>query len=388
MPPSPPARAVPRIGFLGSYSIANAGDVIVGLATRQAVRARVDCDEVVLAVELPGTIWHHDWTGLQRVPPGDLEGDFAAGLDALVVGGGGILMPLPGFGPFVAPSRVPTAWNAVCSQSTPAFDPALASFYARVGAAAAGLRYASVRNTTTARLVRHAGYAGALHVVPDPALMFEAPLDPGVARAVARRTERPLVGLSVGNALLDPRAGAFYAELLGDLERRAAAGLIELVVHPFGRVYGDVELARRAAAAMPHARLVGLDLDATATWQLVGTFDLAICARLHAAMAAYAQGVPFLACDEYLADTTATSKLRELVIDRELEAAYLSPFLGGRVAARLELALGQRAILASRMRAALAIDRAALALHFDRLVAALALPAVNPSSAGARSPSD
>jgi hypothetical protein len=361
---------MPRVGFLGAYSIDNTGDVVVGLATRQQLRARVDLDEVVLSIDLPHSLWRHDWSGIRRVDPADREGRFADDLDALVIGGGGILMPLPGFDAFLARGRAPSAWNGVCSQSTPWFDRTLAPFYAEVKAACERLRYVSVRNTTTARLVRHCGWEGPLEIVPDASLAFEAPPDAAVARELARATDRPLVGLSVGNSLLDGRAARFYAELLGELEKLAAAGAIELVVFPFGRIYGDVELARRAASAMPHARVVGTALDPTQTWQLVGKLDLCVCARLHAALGAYAQNVPFLVLDEYLSDTTGTSKIRDFIVDRELEASYLCPFVGARPGARVNLALAER----KPATASLAADRAALARHFDRMTEALGLP--------------
>jgi len=362
---------MPRVGFLGAYSIDNTGDAIVGLATRQQVRARAggSCEEVVLAIDLPHGLWRHDWKGVHRVAPDDRAGNFAAGLDALVVGGGGILMPLPGFGPFLADVRVPTAWNGVCSQSTPAFDPSLAEFYADVKKTCERLRYVSVRNATTARLVRRAGYTGPLEIVPDASLVFEAPPDPAVDAELARATGKPLVGVSLGNSLRDDRCMRYYRELLGELERLAAAGEIELVVFPFGRIYGDVELAKLAASVMPHARVVGAALEAAQTWQLVGKLDLCVCARLHAALAAYAQKVPFLVLDEYLSDTTGTSKIRDFVVERDLQASYASPYVGASPAARLRLALAQRTPAAAQ----LAADRAALAMHFDRLVAALGL---------------
>ncbi len=357
---------MPRVGFLGASSIDNTGDVIISLATRQAIRARVACEEVACAVDLPHALWRHDWTGIRRVDPADRDAHFADDLDAVIIGGGGILLPLPGFDAFLRHGRARAAWNAVCSQSTPSFDPTLAAFYGGVRTACESAAYVSVRNTTTARLVRRCGFAGALEIVPDPSIGFSSDPDPAVDRELARQGGRPVVGLSVGNALLDPRATRFYTDLLGGLERLAATGAIELVVFPFGRIYGDVELARRAAEAMPHARLIGTGLDAVQLWQLVGKLDLHVCARLHAMLAAYAQGVPFLVCDEYISDTTGTSKIRDFVIDRELEASYLLPHVSTRPAIRVELAL-------TAPRPDAAADRAALAAHFDRMVRALAL---------------
>jgi len=361
---------MPRVGFLGAYSIDNTGDIIVGAATRQQVAARVPSMEaIVLSPDLPHSLWRHEWEGIRRVDPADKAGAFADDLDAVVIGGGGILMPLPGFDAFLARGKAPSAWNGVCSQSTPWFDPTLGAFYAEVRAACARLRYVSVRNHTTARLVRHAGWDGPLEIVPDASLAFEAPPDPKVVTELARASDKPLVGLSVGNSLLDGRAARFYTELLAELSRLASTGAIELIVFPFGRIYGDVELARRVVQAIPSARLVGATLDPVQTWQLVGKLDLCICARLHAALAAYAQGVAFLVMDEYFSDTTGTSKIRDFIVDRELEPSYLSPYVGTRVAARVAIALGNR----KPAHAQLAADRAALADHFDRMARALGL---------------
>ena len=378
-------RGVARVGFLGSYSIDNTGDVVIGAATRAAVRARVACDEVVLAPALPQALWRHDWSAARGLgvpirpvaPGGDVH--FADDLDALVIGGGGIVMPIPGFEPFLlgdpaAWGEVPAAWNAVGSQSTPWFAPELAGFYARVRGACARLRLVSVRNRTTETFLRRCGWDGPIEVVPDPAIGFAAPPDPAVDAALASlglAGGRPLVGLSLGTSLLAARAAAFYDPLLAELERLAGAGEVEVVVFPFGGIYGDAEVARRAAARVPHARLLEVALGPVATWQLVGRLDLCVCARLHAAIAAYAQEVPFLVCDEYFSDQTASSKIRELVVERGLEPAYLCPFAGERPAWRLALALADPVVRPD----ALAADRAALDRHFDRLVAALGLTA-------------
>ena len=276
---------MPRIGFLGAFSIDNIGDLVIGYATRAAIRARIACEEVVLAPDLPGTVWHHDWsaarglgTPIRRVAPGHDVG-FADDLDALIIGGGGIVMPMPGFEPFVLndPERwgsVPAAWNAVGSQFTPWFMPTLAEFYARVHHACARLRYVSVRNRTTETLVRRCGWDGPIELVPDPAILYDPPPEPAVDAALAKldlRDGRPLVGVSLGASLLSARTAHFYDELVTDLEHRAAAGEIDVVVFPFGQIYRDADIARRVAARLRHGHAIDTALSPAAAWRLVKT---------------------------------------------------------------------------------------------------------------------
>jgi hypothetical protein len=134
-------------------------------------------------------------------------------------------------------------------------------------------------------------------------------------------------------------ASNFHAELYGALAKLVAKRAVEVVVFPFGEIYGDADLARAAHAAIPGSKLVTEPLDALDRWRLVGALDLYLCARWHAVLAAFAQDVPFLAMDEYLSDATASSKIRELIADLGLEELYLVPLVSMHPAAKLETVL-------------------------------------------------
>src|SRR5437868_13044272 len=121
-----------RIGFLGAFSIDNAGDAIVGYAGRQALRELVpDAHQITFAPAFPHSFWGHAWdrdrgidTEIVSVPAG-ASMEWAHDLDALVIGGGGILNLDPAFRPFLlgkpedwGVTRA-AAWNGLCSQNQP-----------------------------------------------------------------------------------------------------------------------------------------------------------------------------------------------------------------------------------------------------------------------------
>ena len=59
----------------------------------------------------------------------------------------------------------------------------------------------------------------------------------------------------------------------------------------------------------------------------------------HAVLTALAQHVPFLALDEYFSDFTASSKVRELLVELGLEALYTCPMISTQPSLKLRLAL-------------------------------------------------
>jgi len=376
-----------RIGFLGAYSIDNTGDQLLGYAVRRAFRARVpNAEHVVFAPELRGNFWRHAWDAprgidapITRIPADDGV-RWAKGLDALVIGGGGILRLEPDFRPFVLgdPSRwnpkTPAAWNALGAEATPAYLADRKDDYARVARCCEKLAYVSVRNALTARFVRRCGFSGEIHVVPDPTLLLDLPEDDFAEHTLREArvdTSAFVVGVSIGTSLRDGRASFFYNELFTTLAKLVSKRAIEVVFLPFGEIYGDSELQRKALAAVPGAKIVG-DLGALDRWRVVGAFDLYVCTRWHAMLAAFAQNVPFLVIDEYFSDATASSKIREFIADNDLEELYLSPFVSMRPAAKLDDALsivgGDFSFEARR-----ASMRAALAKHYDAMIRALAL---------------
>jgi len=356
-----------RVGFLGAFSIDNAGDHLIARATRQAIRARTTCDEIVLAPDLPQPGWRHDWSAargggveIRRVPP-NRASTVTSDLDALIIGGGGILLPHAGFHPYVAWGSVPAAWNAICSQNTSHTDPTLSVWYGRVRSACERLRYTSVRNATTEQLLRSCGVTTPIALVPDVAVGYVPDHDAETdiqLDALLARGDRPVIGLSAGTA--------FPADWLATLDRLAAAKTFDLVVFGFGRVYGDDETARNVLGRLPHARAIDASLSADALWRLIGKLDAYLCTRFHAVIAAYVQGVPFLVCDEYTS-TAGTSKIREFLVERGLEAARVVPGDVEPFEPRIQALLAQHRTEPTTLVA----DRAALAKHYDAMLAAL-----------------
>ncbi len=377
-----------KIGFLGAYSIENAGDQLLGYAVRQTFRARLpNAEQIVFAPELRGNFWRHAWNETRGIdaPITRIAADdsvkWAKGLDAVVIGGGGIIRIEPDFRPFGLgdPRKwnrdVRASWNAVGAEATPAYLAAHSADYERIARCCETLSYVSVRNELTARFVRRCGFGGEVNVVPDPTLLLDLPesdLPDRVLRKAGVDTTAFVLGLSVGNAIRDVRAQHFFTELFSTLSKLVAKRTLEVVVFPFGEIYGDTELQRLAHKAIPGSKMITEELGALDRWRLVGALDFYVCARWHAMLAAFAQDVPFLAMDEYMSDATASSKIRELVVATDLDALWLSPCLSMHPAAKLDNALSVTGSDDFSFAPRLATMRERLERHYDAMIAALA----------------
>jgi hypothetical protein len=362
----PQWSGMPRVGILGAFSIENAGDALLGLAARQALLAALPgCAVELYAPRLPGPRWGHDFTGdrtgvaVTPVTPGEPLA-WARGLDALVIGGGGLL----GFGeasrPFLlggdpAWSGPPAAWHGVCSQGS-AWYGVPPPARREVARCAEQLAFVAVRGAHTERFLRGCGYVGPCRIVPDPTwLLAEGPPEGGrpVDELLEQHGVTPgpgLIGVSVGNALADPRAAGFHAALADALIRLAQTSGRQVVLLPVGAVYGDGALARAFAARVPGSIVVG-DLAPLELWRLIGRLELYLGARLHGVLAALAQDVPLVILDEYFSDQTATSKLRELAVDHGLEPFYTCPLVTRDPTPKIALALAPRTAAAAEARA-------------------------------------
>ena len=375
-----------RIGFLGAYSIDNAGDAIVGYATRQALRARLPAaEQIVYAPAFPHAIWNHAWdrergidTEIVQVPADDTL-DWAAELDALVIGGGGIINLDPSFRPFLLGRaeryQGAAAWNAVCSQNQPWYAGEYAETYDAVRACCERLRHVAVRNKTTLAFVRRCGFAGEVHLVPDPAIGLVLPpdLEPRVDDIVRELGlgDRLRIGISLGPTLHDPRTAAFYRELFAALAIVQRDLDAQLVVFPWSHIQGDDPVVATVAAQFPDALVVRRRLAPLELWGLVGRMHAYIGVRYHAMIAAFAQNVPFLVIDEYLSDAVASSKTRELVAELGLEPHYLCPWLPRSPAWKVEQVIRAHAQVSFTNR--IVELRARIDAHYTRMLAALGL---------------
>ncbi|MGN6110938.1 MAG: polysaccharide pyruvyl transferase family protein [Kofleriaceae bacterium] len=383
-----------RIGFLGAFSIANAGDAIVGYAGRQALRERVPgAEQVVFAPAFPHAFWDHAWDRERGIDaeivsvPATSDLGWARELDALVIGGGGILNLDPSFRPFLLgdpdrwdPAR-PAAWNGVCSQNQPWYAGAHAETYEVVRRCCERLRYVAVRNRTTLAFVRRCGFEGEVHLIPDPALLLDVPpeVDEVVDAAldeIGADRDRLLVGVSIGPSIRDPRTAPFFRDVLGSLAAlsRDPAHRAQLVVFAFSHIQGDEQIQDAVAAHLPGALVIRRRLPPLALWRLIGRMGFYVGCRYHAMLAAFAQGVPFVVLDEYLSDAMASSKTRELIADLGLEPHYLCPYLPGSPSWKIEQLFHAR----DRVSFAGRLDelRARLRTHYGQLVTALGLATV------------
>jgi polysaccharide pyruvyl transferase WcaK-like protein len=380
-----------RVGYLGAYSIDNNGDALVGLATRQAVRRLVgEHEETVLAPELPGNIWAHRWDRargidceIRRIAADD-SNDWARGLDAVIIGGGGLINLHPAFRPFLLgdaqrwPGSCRAAWNAIGSQSVAWYLDGCDDAYAAIRACTARLAYRSIRNRMTERFLRAVGVTEPLATVPDPVLLLDGGADRSldILREAGVDPTRRLIGFSPGSALADARSGPFFSELFTALRALSTAPDTQLVIFPFARMYGDAALAQRAATALPDAKLIRAELAPLDCWHVVRRLSFYLCARYHAMLAALAGSVPFLALDEYFSDYVASSKIRELLVELGLEMLYVCPFISTQPSLKLRLALQASQRLCRTLGDHLTQLQRRLILHYRQMLPALGMKIV------------
>jgi len=380
-----------RIGFLGAYSIDNAGDAIVGYATRQAMRTlRPDAEQIVFSPAFPHDLWHHAWDRERGIDgpvvavPADETMEWTHDIDALVIGGGGIINLDPSFRPFLLgrpqawdPAR-PAAWNGVCSQNQPWYAGAHLDAYEAVKACCEKLRYVGVRNRTTLSFVRRCGYEGEVHVVPDPAFALAIPpeVEANVERILAEHHVDPdclRIGISIGPSIKDPRTAPFYRHLFAALTslHQDPALRVQFVVFPFSHMQGDDPVVDEVAGSLPGSIVIRHRLAPLELWRLIGRMSVYIGVRYHAVIAAISQNVPFLVLDEYLSDAVASSKTRELVVDLGLEPHYLCPYLPSSPAWKTEEIVRAHAQVSFVGRVAELRDL--IRMHYAKMVAALGL---------------
>lgn len=386
-----------RIGHLGAYSIDNAGDVLVGYATRQALRAlHPTLDIQTFSPNAPHRFWGHVYSTVRGIdtevvpiePDSGLR--WTAGLDALVIGGGGLISSEPSFSSFLLEGGddpcPPAAWNSVGSLNEAWYLDEFAPIYDAVRTCARRLAYLSVRDRLTLAYLRRLGVTRDIAVVPDPAFLLQAP--PDRDRELLRRhgvdPEAFVIGLSVGYSVLDIRTRSFFKKLYACLEHlaRASGARVQIVVFPFGTVYGDPSHQAHARDGIPSCRHLDASLTPLELWRLIGSLDLYVATRFHAVIAAFAQDVPFVILDEYLDDAVASSKLRELAVDHGLEPYYLSPWISTKPEQKLRHAF--EAARSGKLSFATEVAglRARLVEHYHRLLGALAIPVTGKLTVG------
>ncbi|MEM8960973.1 MAG: polysaccharide pyruvyl transferase family protein [Acidobacteriota bacterium] len=313
---------MPSVRLHGAFSIANTGDQLLQVATRQALKHHAPDWRVELsAPQLPDPFWRHRWDASRghgvAIQPTPIDPDGWSGwteTELLVLGGGGLISRDPRFAAFFPTTTIPTAWNAIGFHHAAAIDGWTGEMADCITRSARDARYCSVRDRRSAELLADRGVTD-VAIVPDPCLALELPAFKSESNA--RRT----IGISPGRAFrLRP---AFATRFLVSLDRLAGRYDCDLVFFAFTPLY-DPDIAAQAAEEIPRARFV-TPTDALDTWRRVGELDGYITSRYHGAIAALAQRVPLLVIDEYRNARAQRSKLTELFGDVHPDDVHANP---------------------------------------------------------------
>ncbi|WP_438433532.1 polysaccharide pyruvyl transferase family protein [Gorillibacterium sp. sgz500922] len=334
-----------KVAVLGAFGYQNTGDRLIALATKQLLLKRnPDC-----AVDLYSVRPY-----LLSSQPVEDEADMRyfsyrdkaifetlQGYDALIIGGGGLLIPIRDFEPFLLifrngdAGRLPkAAWSAMGSQYTPTHDPGLSAWYAKVRTAAERLSYVSVRSDTTRRLLLSAGCpAESVRLVPDAVLGYAVPDSGRIQDSLRERYGLPankrFIAVSVGPELLKPPLDAFLDALSEAIHAWTEANPgCPVVIVPFGQIYGDRTACAQLAKLVANRVWIDEPLSPEDLWCLIGMAEVYLTVRYHGLIAGIAQGVPTLILDCYLSNRTMSSKLRDLAVHYGLDDFYLSPIIG------------------------------------------------------------
>jgi polysaccharide pyruvyl transferase WcaK-like protein len=271
--------------------------------------------------------------------------------DAIVIGGGGLLMGPPFshpgmqfyfLGPYPQRFRDDCfiSWNAVCSGSQFA-APLGASWKEYVQTAARRIDFATVRNSRTRDFLQQCDVAESPTVVPDPVVLIREPRA-RQSRAARRRrigiaAARPVFpqeflrmmadsaasGLSASNpavvrmpSAVDSEGyqelrfveqlGAIVAPLLQDYD-------VEIAVIP--NIYGDEQPAVALASLLRDCcRTVTILPDGgSRLLEWIESLDCLVASRLHYCVVALAAGTPVVALDPYHSNVLGTSKLNDFM---------------------------------------------------------------------------
>ena len=288
-----------RIGIVGTFDVANFGDLLFPLLAAHELRRRLGDVELVRYSyhELDEEAWPYSVRRIEQLPAEVAE------LELLVVGGGDLVRFDPdvawGYGPasanihhptgywlmptlLAATAGVPVAWNAVG-----VVGPLPESALELVRLAVAAADYVAVRDEASLAELDRAGAAGGATMVPDTAFGIGALLDGDGQRRQALLTT---AGVQEPYVIVQPSlqlAGEVEAITRG-VEAAAAAGLgvLELPISP---VHGDAAevLGLGDRVARPPAWPDPLTIAET-----VAGAEGVVAASLHLSFVALASGVP------------------------------------------------------------------------------------------------
>jgi polysaccharide pyruvyl transferase CsaB len=333
-----------KIGIVGSYGGLNLGDEAILGSIISQIRRTQDVEIVVFSRDPEDTLARHKVE--KAVAARDLNRDEilpeVAGLDLLIVGGGGILFDSEAHhflreAMLAQEVGVPVMVYAV---SAGPLNQARAREMVRDTLNRATL--VSVRERTAQKLLEEIGVEREIHMVADPALLLEPEALPEDALTKEGFAEgRRYVGISVRE--LGPAAPDLdekhYISLLANtadfiVERYDA----EIVFVPMERKNLDVQHSHSIISQMAHAQRATVlkgDYTSGQVLSLMKQFEFAVGMRLHFLIFAAIQEVPFVALPY-------AGKVKGFLEDLQVTAPPMQQVNPGRLIAYIDRSWDQR----------------------------------------------
>lgn len=332
------SASIPHIGISGSYGGLNVGDEAILEGIVSQLRESLSVEITVFSRNPEDTLERHDVD--HAVAIRDLTRDEARAvvqqLDALVLGGGGLLYDRDVEAylrevNLALEHGVPVMVYAV--SAGPLQDPAAREL---VRETLSRVDVVTVRDRRGLRLLEEVGVHRDITVTADPALLLKAaPYPQDALAAEGLDSKERLVGFSVREP--GPAAPDIDVEHYHTLLANAADFMIErldarVVFVPMERRKMDLQHSHAVIARMLRAdRAVVLQNEYTppALISLVGHFDFAVGMRLHFLIFAALADVPFVALPY-------ASKVTGLIEDLEMEMPPLNDVNSGRLIAAID----------------------------------------------------
>jgi polysaccharide pyruvyl transferase CsaB len=344
-----------RVGISGSYGGYNLGDEAILQVIIRELRQAVPVEIVVFSRDANDTHARH---GVDAVTARSLTRREArtlvAGLDLLILGGGGILYDTDAdmfLREVTLAHEVGTPVIVYAISAGPLVDLSLRS---RVREALDHVAVITVRDRQTRQLLEEIGLEREVIVTADPALLLEPePLTlEEILRAEAIDPDARLIGFSVREP--GPAAPDLHAEHYHRLVANAADFMIdrldaEVVFFPLERRSYDVQHSHAVVGQMNHAqRATVLKRDYTPgqILSLLEHFEFTVGMRLHFLIFSAIANVPFIAL-------SYATKVSGFLDELRLEAPALYQVSAGQLIANIDRAWDQREQLRERVRGSL-----------------------------------
>ncbi len=340
-----------RIGISGSYGGLNLGDEAILQSIVSQLRASVAAEITVFSRNAADTLRRH---AVERVVPVRDIGRREARaeverLDALILGGGGILYDREAATYLREVQIANDLGIPVLVYAVSAGPLEKASNRELVCEALNQAAVITVRDRQGRQLLEDIGVHNDIHLAADPALLLEPePIRPGTLEAVRLDENRRLVGFSVrepGPAAPDIDVTHYHRLLANAADFMVDRLDADIVFVPMERYRNDMQHSHAVVSQMQnaqHATVLKPELSPGQVLTLVGHFEFVVGMRLHFLLFAAHRGVPFVALPY-------SSKVSGLLQDLDMQAPVLHDVSVGRLIANIDRSWDLRQSLRERI---------------------------------------